>query len=177
VDIAIDFIGPLKSASHYGMNLSCTCRLSGFTRLIPTLQSDTANKTASRFFTGWIALFGPPLSIISDHNKLWTSKFWQSLMTRVATKFHMTSSFHPQADGRSKRTNKTVGQILRSYTAKRQGKWLESLPCAEFAINSAINAATGVSPLEVVLGRRPGLFDNHITTANDYLTRPPALSN
>jgi hypothetical protein len=79
-------------------------------------------------------------------------------MEKMHVKFHMTTSFHPQADGRSERTNKTVGQILRTFTAKRQGKWLEALPAVEFAINSAVNVATGYSPFELVVGRKPQLF-------------------
>jgi hypothetical protein len=156
--LAIDFVGPLKGSNHYDMILTCTCRLSGFTRIIPVLQKDTAEKTASRFFTGWLAIFGAPSTIISDRDKTWTSRFWKAIMERISTQFHMTTAFHPQADGRSKRTNKTVGQILRTYTAKRQSRWLEALPAAEFAINSAINVATGVSPMELVFGTQPRLF-------------------
>jgi hypothetical protein len=156
--IAIDFVGPLRGSGHYDMILTCTCRLSGFTQLIPVLQTDTAEKTASRFFTGWLATFGAPTSIISDRDKTWTSHFWKSLMAKIAVRFHMTTAFHPQADGRSERTNKTVGQILRTFTAKRQSRWLESLPAVEFALNTAVNVATGFSPFELVFGRRPRLF-------------------
>jgi hypothetical protein len=156
--LAIDFVGPLHSATHYDMILMCTCRLSGFTRLVPVLQKDTAEKTASRFFTGWLATFGAPKSIISDRDKTWTSRFWKALMDKIGIKFHMSTAFHPQADGRSERTNKTVGQILRTFTAKRQSRWLEALPAAEFAINSAINVSTGFSPFELIFGRRPRLF-------------------
>ncbi|PLW37026.1 hypothetical protein PCASD_16356 [Puccinia coronata f. sp. avenae] len=170
-DIAIDFVGPFKSTGHYDMLMSCTCRLSGFTRLIPTLQKDTAEKTASRFFTSWLALFGSPSSIISDRDKAWSSRFWQALMNRTSTRFHRSSAFHPQGDGRSERTNKTVGQILRALTTKRQGKWLELLPAVEYAINSAVNVATGISPLELLFGRPPTLFAD--TPAEDA---PPALS-
>jgi hypothetical protein len=72
-ELAIDFVGPLKSSNHYDMLLTCTCQLSGFTRLIPVLQKDTAEKTASRLFSGWIAIFGAPTSILSDRDKTWTS--------------------------------------------------------------------------------------------------------
>jgi hypothetical protein len=65
-DIVIDFIGLLKTVNHYNMILTCTCQLSGFTQLIPTMQTDTAEKTASRFFASWLAFFGSPASIISD---------------------------------------------------------------------------------------------------------------
>jgi hypothetical protein len=157
-DLAIDFVGPLKTSNHYDMILTCTCRLLGFTRIIPALQTDTAERTATRLFNGWLALFGAPNSILSDRDKTWTSALWKALMERLRIKFHMTTSFHPQADGRSERTNKTVGQILRTFTSKRQGKWLEAIPAAEFAINSAINVATGYSPFELVFGRKASLF-------------------
>lgn len=140
------------------MILTCTCRLSGFTRIIPVLQSDTAEKTGNQFFSGWIASFGLPASIISDRDKTWTSRFWKSLMSKLSIDFHMSLAFHPQADGHSERTNKTVGQILWTFTSKRQGRWLEFLPSVEFAINSAINVATGMSPFELIFGRKPQLF-------------------
>jgi hypothetical protein len=87
-DIAIDFVGPLKSSGHYDMLMSCTCRLSGFTRLIPTLQKDTAEKTALRFFTGWLALFGSPTTIISNRDKA------QSMVVAVLESTHGTHR-HP----------------------------------------------------------------------------------
>lgn len=157
-NLAIDFIGPLPQVNNYNMILTGTCRLSGFTRLIPTCQTDTEERVATRFFTGWIGSFGTPESIISNHDKLWTFTFWKALMKRIGTSFHMTTAFHPQADGRSERTNRMVRQILRTFTSKRQGKWLESLPTVEYAINSAINVATGKAPLELILGRTPRLF-------------------
>jgi hypothetical protein len=51
-----------------------------------------------------------------------------------------------------------VGQILRHQASEKHGKWLQSLPSAEFAINSAVNVATGVSPFHFVYGRIPRLF-------------------
>ena len=158
-DLAIDFVGPLKASNHYDMFLTCTCRLSGFTQIIPVLQKDTAEKTATRFFNGWLSTFGAPRSILSDRDKTWTSHFWTALMKKLAIDFHMSSAFHPQADGRSERTNRTVGQILRTFTAKRQSRWLEALPSAEFAINSAVNVATGFSPMELILVDAPNSFN------------------
>jgi hypothetical protein len=70
----------------------------------------------------------------------------------------MTTAFHPQADGRSERTNRTVGQVLRTFTAKRQGKWLESLAAVEYAINGAVNVAIGQAPYELIFGRKQRLL-------------------
>lgn len=60
--------------------------------------------------------------------------------------------YHPQGDGRSERTNWTVGQVLWLFTLKRQSWWLEALLAAEFAINSALNVATGFTLFELVFG-------------------------
>lgn len=42
MDVAVDFVGPLPNVTNYDMILTCTCRLSGYTRLIPKCQTDTA---------------------------------------------------------------------------------------------------------------------------------------
>lgn len=70
----------------------------------------------------------------------------------------MSAAYHPQADGRSERTNKTAGQVLRNFISKCQTKWLESLPSVELAINSALNVATGLSPFELVFNRHQNMF-------------------
>lgn len=92
-------------------------------------------------------------------------------MRRTNTEFHMTTSFHPQADGRSERTNRTVGQVLRTFTAKRQGKWMESLAAVEFAVNTAVNVLTGKSPFDLIFGRTPRLFAATMATAPPTLTK------
>jgi hypothetical protein len=170
-DIAIDFVGPIKASAHYDMILTCTDPLSGFVRITPVLQTDRAKKSATQFFNGWMATFGAPNTIISNRNKTWTSKFWKSLMGKLQIDFHMTSAFHPQANGRSKRSNKTIGQILRSFTAKRQSQWLEALPAVEFAINSAVNVSMGFSPFKLIFGRHPRLFPS----VNSTTDGPPSL--
>lgn len=78
---------------------------------------------------------------------------------------NLSTSYHPQADGRSEKTNKTIGQILRHLTATRHSKWLDVLPSVEYAINSAINVATGTSPFEFVYGCKPSLFPITTDTA------------
>jgi hypothetical protein len=79
-------------------------------------------------------------------------------MKQLSINFHMSLAFHPQADGRSERTNKTVGQILQTFTSKKQSKWLEALPAVEFAINFATKVVTGFTPFKLIFGQKPQLF-------------------
>lgn len=41
---------------------------------------------------------------------------------------------------------------------KKQSRWFAALPSTEYAINLALTVAIGLSPFELVYGRRPGLF-------------------
>jgi hypothetical protein len=67
----------------------------------------------------------------------------------------MSTVFHPQTDGQSEKTNKTAVQVLCNLVARSQKDWVCHLPQTEFAINAAVNEATGVAPFKMVLGFVP----------------------
>src|SRR5215469_9443358 len=88
-----------------------------------------------------------------------TSLFWQSLMTKLGIKINLSSAFHPQTDGQTERTNRTLEQILRNYVDYNQKNWKELLPLAEFAINNHVSASTKYSPFFLNYGRNPSMTD------------------
>ncbi|SGY32227.1 BQ5605_C002g01336 [Microbotryum silenes-dioicae] len=157
-EVALDFVGPLPKSQGFDMLLTITDRLSGYTRLIPSLAADTAKDIAERFHEGWHRFFGPPTRIVSDRDKLFTSHFWRAYHNLMGTRLAMSTSFHPETDGRSERTNKTAIQALRAVVNKQQNNWVRHLVNIEFAINASVNASTNKSPFEVVLGRSPSLL-------------------
>ncbi|SGY95245.1 BQ5605_C036g11481 [Microbotryum silenes-dioicae] len=157
-EVALDFVGPLPKSQGFDMLLTITDRLSGYTRLIPSLAADTAKDIAERFHEGWHRFFGPPTRIVSDRDKLFTSHFWRAYHNLMGTRLTMSTSFHPETDGRSERTNKTAIQALRAVVNKQQNNWVRHLVNIEFAINASVNASTNKSPFEVVLGRSPSLL-------------------
>ncbi|SCV70639.1 BQ2448_3401 [Microbotryum intermedium] len=111
-DIAINFVGPLPTNKGFDRVLTITNRLSGYVRLLPARKADTAADVAAHFHEGWHHLFGLPQSIVSDCDKLFTSKFWVALHKRLNVKLQLSSAFHPKTDGHSEKTNKTAFQIL-----------------------------------------------------------------
>lgn len=129
-------------------------RLSKQAHFIPTRDTATALDIADLFFSHIFRLHGVPTSIISDRDPKFTSVFWESLMKLMGTRLRMSSSRHPQTDGQSEVTIKTLEKYLRPYINYRQNDWDRCLPAAEFAYNSAINSSTKLSPFEVVYGRK-----------------------
>src|SRR6202035_2666634 len=77
--VAIDFIGPLPLDEGFNCIVSMTDRLGSDLRIIPTRTDIDAEEFAAIFFREWYCENGLPLEIISDRDKLFTSKFWKAL--------------------------------------------------------------------------------------------------
>ena len=50
----------------------------------------------------------------------------------------MSTAFHPQTNGQSKRTIQTLEDMLRSCVLYLKGIWEEHLPLVEFAYNNSV---------------------------------------
>src|ERR1700679_3513330 len=153
--ITMDFIGPLPLDMGFDSILSITDRLNSEIHIIPTKTTPTAEDIAVVFLNEWYCENGLPLEIISDRDKLFVSKFWSHLMTLTGVNHKLSTSFHPQTNGASERTNKTINQCLRYHVERNQGGWAKSLPLVRFHIMSSVNKSTGFSPFQLRFGRNP----------------------
>src|SRR6185437_11890275 len=94
---------------------------------------------------------------VSDRDTKFMSFFWKSLWKLVGTKLFFSTSYHPQNDGQTEVTNRTLGALLRGLVSKTQKDWDIKLAHAEFAYNRSPTYATKHSPFEVVYGVNPKL--------------------
>nr|GEV99603.1 reverse transcriptase domain-containing protein [Tanacetum cinerariifolium] len=62
-----------------------------------------------------VARHGVPVSIISDRDGRFTSRFWKTLQKALRTRLDMGTTYHPQTDGQSKRMIMTLKDMLREY--------------------------------------------------------------
>ena len=65
-----------------------------------------------------------------------------------------TTAYHPEGDGMVEQFNRTLLQLLRTYT-ETQEEWERYLPFVLFAYRTAVHSSTGVSPFELIFGRSP----------------------
>jgi hypothetical protein len=106
-----------------------------------------------------VANHGMPREIISDRDKLFTSKFWTSMTALLGTKRKMSTAFHPQTDGQTERINQTMEAYLRCYVNYKQNNWVELLPLAQYSYNSAESEGTGVTPFFANYGYTPTAYE------------------
>ena len=64
----------------------------------------------------------------------------------------MSTVFHPQTDGQTKRMNQTLEQYFKLFTGNNKHKWVELLPTAQMAINKSYNEDLKQSPHEALYG-------------------------
>ncbi|GJZ15131.1 putative reverse transcriptase domain-containing protein [Tanacetum coccineum] len=71
------------------------------------------------------------LSIISDQDGRFALHFWRSLHKALGLRLDMSTAYHPQTDGQSKRTIQTLEDMLRACVLDFRKGWDRHLPLAE----------------------------------------------
>jgi hypothetical protein len=156
--ISMDFIGELPdtaSEPQYNSIMVIVDRLTKVARFIPCHTTATADEVASLFTANWYANFGLPDDIVSDRDKIFTSRFWRATHQALGVKLNMSTSFHPQSDGGTERLNRTLQDMLRCYVNPRMDNWDTLLPLVQFAYNSTHHSSIGMSPFEASMGFVP----------------------
>lgn len=156
--IAMDFVGPFPPCDDSDYLWVVVDRFSGTVHLVPTTTTVRASALAWLFLKEVVRLHGLPTSIVSDRDSKFVSKFWRDVHRMLGVSLHMSTSYHPQTDGKSERTIRTVSQILRAVVQPDQRDWARKLPMVEFAINASRNASTGFAPFELTGGFLPRMI-------------------
>jgi hypothetical protein len=156
--VALDFVGPLPEEGGKDTILTMTDLLGAEVRLAPVHSAATAAEIAVVLFDEWYCENGLMRQIITDRDTLFTSELWTALHKLTGVKLKMSTAYHPQTDGASERTNKTLNQAIRYHVDNNQKGWLSKLPRIRFAIMNTVNASTGFSPFHLKTGRSPRLI-------------------
>lgn len=155
-DVSMDFIVALpRTRRGKDAIMVVVDRFSKMAHFVPCHKTDDASHIAELYFKEIIRLHGIPKSIVSDRDTKFVSYFWKTLWRLLGTRLLFSTSYHPQTDGQTEVTNRTLTTLLRSLIKKSLKEWDLKLAHAEFAYNRSPCYSTGKTPFEVNYGLNP----------------------
>ncbi|PHJ23029.1 dna rna polymerases superfamily protein [Cystoisospora suis] len=178
--ISIDFVTglPASGVSAYDSICVVVDRFSKMAHFVPLHSTVTAEQFAKLFLDRVWCLHGFPTSIVSDRDPKFVSAFWGSFCEQLGIRRLLSTSAHPQTDGQTERTIRTLTQMLRGYVGNAPEEWVSYLAVAEFAYNSAVHESTQASPFSLVYVEPPDDFpelpQSEETSLNDALQKAAA---
>ena len=95
-----------------------------------------------------------PISIISDQDPRFISRFWGKLQEALGTQLNFSTAFHPQMDGHSERVIQILEDMLRSCVINYESSWDKHIPLVEFMYNNSFQSRIGMAPYEALYGRK-----------------------
>jgi hypothetical protein len=153
--ISMDFVSGLpRSPKGHDAIWVMVDRLTKSAHFIPIRMNYSLDQLAQLYIEEIVRLHGIPVSIVSDRDPRFTSRFWKSLHKALGTNLNFSTAFHPQTDGQSERTIQILEDMLRACVLDLKGSWANHLCLVEFAYNNSFQSSIGMAPYEALYGRK-----------------------
>ncbi|CAB4004629.1 Retrovirus-related Pol poly from transposon [Paramuricea clavata] len=123
-------------------------RIDHFTKWLEVfrLRNQKAETVANKVLDGWIPRHGDPKQLHHDQGKNLSAKMIEEVCNFLEVWNTRTTPFHPQSDGASGRSIRTVNNMLAKVVADDQRNWDLHVSSSCFAYNTAVHSSTGLTP-------------------------------
>nr|GEV53309.1 putative reverse transcriptase domain-containing protein [Tanacetum cinerariifolium] len=114
-NIKMDFVTKLpKSSQGYDTIWVIVNRLTKSAIFMLMRVIDPLDELARMYLKEVVTKNGIPVLLIYDHDPRFLSNFWKSLQKALGTNLDMSTAYHSETDGQSKRTIQTLEDMLRT---------------------------------------------------------------
>ena len=153
--ITMDFVVglPLTGRKHDSVWVVVD-QLTKSAHFLPVRTDYSLDKLAKLYIKEIVRLHGIPISIISDRDLRFTSRFWGKLQEALVTRLNFSTTFHPQTDGQSEIVIQILEDMLRSCVIDYEGSWDRHISLIEFVYNNSFQSSIGMAPYEALYGRK-----------------------
>nr|GEW29439.1 hypothetical protein [Tanacetum cinerariifolium] len=98
--IAMDFLTKFpRTSSGHDIIWVIVVQLTRSAHFLPMHEDYKMEILARLYLNKIVPRHGVPISIISDRDSRFTSRFWQSMQEALGTRLYMSTAYHPQTDG------------------------------------------------------------------------------
>ena len=108
-------------------------KLTKSAHFIPVRIDYSMDRLVELYVDEIVQLHGVSLSIVSDRDPRFTSRFWKELQLALGTRLNFSTAFHPRTDGQSERLIQVIEDMLRGCVMEFTGSWDRYIPLIEFA--------------------------------------------
>nr|GEU78370.1 hypothetical protein [Tanacetum cinerariifolium] len=129
-------------------------RLTKFAYFLPMREDYEMDRLARLYLNEIVARHDVPISIISNCDSRFTSRFWQSMQEALGTRLDMSTTYHPHTDGQSERIIQTSKYMLRVCVLDFRRSWDVHLSLVEFSYNNIYHSSVRCSSFEALCGRK-----------------------
>ena len=158
--INIDHVGPLPPDSHG--NRYVLVMMDMFTNYVKLAAVPTTSTVhaAESLVNEWIFTYGPPQVSTSDNGPAFTSELAKLTSDLYGYNISTTTAYNPQANGRLEVFNKYWKTLINIVLAENEiidwedTNWSSLLKNIEFIWNTKPLKRSGISPYQIVFGRK-----------------------
>nr|GEX58754.1 putative reverse transcriptase domain-containing protein [Tanacetum cinerariifolium] len=118
------------------------------------VETDPMERLARMYLKEVVTRHEIHVLIICDHDPRFASNFWRSLQKALGINLDMSTAYHSQTDGQSKRTIQTLEDMLRACVIDFGKGCVNHLPLVEFSYNNSYHASIKDAPFETLYGRK-----------------------
>jgi hypothetical protein len=155
----MDFVEGLPTSMGKNVILVVVDRLTKYAHFLPLAHPYNVQKIADLILDNIVKLHGPPASIVSDRDTIFTSSLWKQLFGAFNISLNYSTAHHPESDGQTEHVNQCLEQYLRCMTFQEPKKWMKWLPVAEWWYNCAYHTSIKMSPFEALYEYKPPLIN------------------
>ena len=142
----MDFITDLPRSNNCTALRVVIHRFTKMARYIPLEEDKKTAADLARIFVREISrLHVLSRDIVSDRNSRFTSNTWKDFLAVTGIRPRMSTAFHPQTNGQTKRVNQVIEAYLWPFLNGEQDNWVDLLPMAVHTYNNSVTSATGLT--------------------------------
>lgn len=156
--ITLDFIEALPNSHGKEVILVVVDRLTKYAHFIALAHPYTVEQIVNVLLDNIVKLHGPPLEIISDRDRIFTSTLYQQIFKALKVTLKFSTAYHPQTDGQTERVNQCLEAYLRSMVFQEPKQWSKWLAMAEWWYNTSYHSSLQMTPFEALYQYAPPMI-------------------
>lgn len=152
--LEFDLLGPFPESTKGNKYIAVmVCRFTRYVEIV-AIRDTSAAAAAEVFINEIVCRHGVPEILLTDRGSNFTSQLMARVAERLRCKKVHAMTAHAQTIGTAERLNRFITMAVYAYVDEEGTDWDDVLPSIAMAYRTSVVEAIGMTPAELVYGRR-----------------------